>query len=201
MEIANIVTEDKINIGPEFNVVSNYDEIIYHNLPTLIIGYDKVLLYHDKANILNRKINKTTFWTVKRFDNRSIYSSDLEDFITFSFNKYFEQINYVDLDIIQFSNKKMYKIVKKILSLNNFITYRTENDVFYMFSNNIIFGIDLNLIKFVGLNVNKIKNKIITKSVVFIEGNEIFIEYNNDLERLNYDLKYIPVLYSLKNND
>lgn len=203
MEIANIVAEQEINVGPEFNVVKSMDEIIFKDLPTLIIGYELSCLFFEKdlINVLNKKINKDTFWTFNRIVKRDVYSNDLENFIRYSYKKYLEKINYVDLDLIQNSNKKNIKIIRKIYELDNIITYKSINNVFYLYSNNIIFGIDLNLVEFVGINPEKAKNKIIEKSKVFLEGEEILIEYNNHLERLNHDIKYVPFLFSIKPNE
>jgi hypothetical protein len=203
MEIANIVCKDVINIGPEFNVVESVDDIVYTNLPTLIIGYETVVdLYGvDNINVLKRNINKKTFWTFRRNVERKVYEPDLEDFMRYSYKKAIENINFVDLDVIQFNKQKLYKIVKKILSLKDPISYKSANNVIYIYSENLIFGVDLNLLSFVGFDIEKAENKIKEKSLVFLEGNEILIEYNNYLERLNYDYKYVPFLYSINPHD
>lgn len=199
MEIANIVCTDVINVGPEFNVVKSVDDIIYTNLPTLIIGYETVVdLYGiDNINVLKRSINKNIFWTFRRTVERKVYEPDLEDFMRHAYKKATENINFVDLDVIQFDRSKLYKIVKKILKLKDPISYKSENNVIYIYSGNLIFGVDLNLLNFVGFNAEKAEKKIIEKSKVFLEGSEILIEYNNHLERLNYDYKYVPLLYSI----
>tara|TARA_R110000851_G_scaffold250075_1_gene402532 strand:- start:691 stop:1299 length:609 start_codon:yes stop_codon:yes gene_type:complete len=197
MEIGNIVSKQKINVGPEFNVVEDMDDIIFNELPTLIIGYDLVNTFFgkDSINILKRRIGKHVFWTLKRKTKRDVYSNDLEDFIRYSYEKYTKKINYVNLDLIHFSNKKIIKIIKKIYSLDKVITYKSKNDVLFLHSNDLIFGIDLNLVKFVGFDPKKIEKKVIEKSDVFLKGEEILIEYANHLERLNHDVKYIPCLY------
>jgi hypothetical protein len=203
MEIANIVCKDVINVGPEFNVVETVDDIVYSNLPTLIIGYETVVDIYgsDNVNVLKRNINKKLFWTFRRTIERKIYEPDLEDFIRYSYKKAIENINYIDLDVIQFNKRKLYKIVKKILQLKNVISYKTDNNVIYIYSSNLIFGVDLNLLEFVGFDVEKAENKIIEKSEVFLKGTEILIEYNNHLDRLNYDFKYVPFLYSINPHD
>jgi hypothetical protein len=203
MEIANIVSETKINVGPEFNVVSSVDEIIFKNLPTLIIGYNTICdLYGvEKINVLKRNVTDKIFWTFKRNVKRNLYESDLEDFIRFSYNIYIDKISYVDLDVIQFSPQKLLKITRKILNLTNAISYKSEIGVIYIYSENIIFGVDLNTLKYVGLDIEKIENKIKEKSVVFLTGKEILIEYSNHLGRLENDLKYLPFLYSINPYD
>lgn len=199
MEIANIVTKQKINVGPEFNIIESMDDIIFSDLPTLIIGYELVNTFFgkDSINVLNKRINKNTFWTFERTTKRDVYANDLEDFIRHSYKKFIEKISYVDLDLIQFPTKKIMKIVRKIYGLEKVITYKSENNVLFLYSGNLIFGIDLNMVKFIGFDPKKVERKIIEKSTTFLEGSEILIEYNNHLERLNYDTKYIPVLYSI----
>jgi|TARA_R110000851_G_C13090816_1_gene566851 hypothetical protein len=201
MEIANIVCKDVINIGPEFNVVDSVDDIIYTNLPTLVIGYeDAINLYGiDNINVLKRNIKRNLFWTFRRTVERKVYEPDVEAFIKYSYKKAIENINYVDVDVIQFSPNKLYKITKKILGLKQPLSYKSANNVIYIYSENLIFGVDINLLEYVGVDVEKVEKKIIDKSVVFLEGSEILIEYNNQLERLKYDYKFLPFLYSIKN--
>lgn len=203
MEIANIVSNDSINVGPEFNIVKSMDEIIYKDLPTLIVGHDLALSYflRDSINILNKQINKNTFWTLKRNVKRDVYSSDLESFIRFSYKNFLNKINYVDIDFIQFSEAKMEKVKKKLWSLKNVISYKSNNNVIYVYGEGLIFGLDLNVAEYIGLNSEKIESKIFKKSSVFLHGDEILIEYNNHLERLNHEIKYIPVLYSINSHE
>ena len=59
----------------------------------------------------------------------------------------------------------------------------------------------MELYEFVGGNLDKIKNKIKEKSLVFLSGNEVYIEYTNYMERLNHEAKYIPYLEHLKENE
>jgi hypothetical protein len=203
MEIANIVSNDNINIGKEFNVVKSIDEIMYKELPTMIIGRELAIssFSNDSVNILNRQINKNTFWTLNKNVKRDVHSIDLENFIRFSYKNYLRKINYVDVDFIQYSESKMQKVKSKLFSLKDPITYLSKNNVLYVYGENIIFGLDLNTAEYIGLDPEKISSKLIKKSNVFLYGDEIFIEYNNHLERLNYEVKYIPVLYSINPNE
>jgi len=199
MEIANIVSSKKINVGPEFNVVENVDEIVFKDLPTLIIGFDEIcdLYGEENVNVLKRNVSKSIFWTFNRNVKRQLYDTDLESFIRHSYKKATSKLNYVDLDLIQFSSGKILKIIRKLLTLNNVISYESKNSVIYIYSNNIIFGIDLNLVEYIGFDVDKVRKKVKDKSIVFLEGEEILIEYQNHLERLDNDIKLIPFLYSI----
>lgn len=198
MIIGNVLTTNNINIGNEFNVVKTFDQCV-KGLPTLIIGYDEVLKISskDKVNVLHRSIDSTTFWTFNRTDNRMIFDNDIEDFIRFSYKFNTKNLNYIDVDLIQEGNRRLVKIVKKILSLNDYITYESDNNILYMLSNNLIFGIDLNTARYIGFDIDKIKSKAKSISKVYLSGNEPLIEFGDDLERLDNDIKLLPYLYSI----
>lgn len=202
MVIGNIVSRSKINVGSEFNVVESINDIILTDLPTLIVGYDVVLnLYQDEdINLLNRKINGNIYWTFKKNVKRNLYQLDLENFIILSYKKYVDKIISVSPDIIQDSPKKLRNIIRKILSLDNIISYESELGVIYLYSTNIICCVDLNLLEFGGYDINKIKNKIKDKSLKYLIGNEVVLEYQNHLDRLNNEIKLIPLLYSINSH-
>jgi len=69
----------------------------------------------------------------------------------------------------------------------------------YIYHDKYIFGIDVKLLKFIDCDVNKIILKIKSKSYVFLDTPDIFIEYKKQVEILDNQIKYIPYLYSIKN--
>lgn len=82
--------------------------------------------------------------------------------------------------------------------MTNIISF-VYNDMIYIYGDNFIFGVDLKLMKYIGLNIDKIKTKIKDKSVVFLDNNEILIEYKNYIEELGLQVKYLPFLYYIRN--
>lgn len=102
--------------------------------------------------------------------------------------------------LTQYNTKKksFLKIVKKIYSSPNKITYQ-HKDMIYIYSDDFIFGIDLKLLKYLGLNTSKIKDKIINISSVFLRDTDIFIEYKNIIEDMENQVRFLPYLYSIKN--
>jgi hypothetical protein len=109
-----------------------------------------------------------------------------------------EDIDYIFIDLIQFRPTVINKIVRKLLSINKKIAFKHKNMV-YIYGDKLIFGLDLGLVSYMGLNVDGIENKIKSKCSVFLEDNEIFIEYKDNMERLDHSVKYIPYLYYIKN--
>lgn len=203
MIIANIVSKDKINVGSEFDVVPTIDDIKFVNLPTLVIGYGVVCDFYgiEKVNVLNRTIVNNIFWTFDKNVKRGLYNSDIEDFIRYSYKKYVEDFTIVDLNLIQYSRRLIINIVRKLLSFKDAITYESENGVVYIYSEKIVIIVDLNIVEYVGFDIVKIREKIKEKSLVFLSGNEILIEYNSYMERLDNDIKLIPFLYSMIPHD
>ena len=201
MIIANIITDNKINDLPsEFNQVSKLEDIIDNTLPTLIISWYKVKELYPEIDILERKINDNLFWTFKKSENRNSYENDLFDFIDYSYKQLVKEIEYVFIDPINYSLTKIKKILSKLYNSKNIVGYK-NNDMVYLYIDKLIFGIDLRLLRYMGFNMDKIIEKITKFSNVFLQNNEILIEYKSYIEKLNNEIKYIPYLYSLKHEN
>jgi hypothetical protein len=197
MKIANIVSRQNVNISQEFNVVDSMDNII-HGLPTLILGFDYVNKHYPDFDVMERKLSDNLYWTVKRTEKRDKYEEDLSWFITKVLTDLISEISYVFVDPIQYNPKTIKKIVKKFYSFENKITYQ-NGQMLYIYADKIIFGVDLKLLKFIGLDFIKIKEKIIKKSSVFLTNDKILIEYKKTITELDNQVRYIPYLFSIKN--
>lgn len=197
MKIANIVSKSKINISEEFNLVESMDEII-HGLPTLIIGFDYVNKHYPDFDILNSELEPNIYWTFKKTERRDKHEEDLIWFENKVYSDLAKTIKYIFVDPIQHNKKTLIKIIRKIYSLEKAITFINDKMI-YIYGDNLIFGIDLKLLHFVGLDINKIKYKIKTKSIVFLEDSKILIEYKNYIEELGLQVKYLPFLYFIRN--
>ena len=197
MKIANIVSKTKINVNEEFNLVESMDEII-HGLPTLIIGFDYVNKHYPDFDILNSELEPNVYWTFKKTERRDKHEEDLIWFENKVYSDLAKTIKYVFVDPIQYNKKSLIKIIRKIYSLDKSITFINDKMI-YIYGDNLIFGIDLKLLHFVGLDINKIKYKIKTKSIVFLGESEILIEYKNYIDELGLQVKYLPFLYFIRN--
>jgi hypothetical protein len=196
MKIANIVTNNKINVSEDFNVVNSMDDII-HGLPTLIISFTYVDKNYPDFDVLQMKIQDNLYWTCTAIEGRDKHREDLFRFEYMVYKNLFEKVTYVFVDPIQYKSKALIKIIRKIYSLKNKITY-IKDKMIYIYSGNFIFGIDLKLLEYIGLNTEKIKSKIISLSPVFLEHSDIFIEYKNIIEEFDNQIRFIPYLYYIK---
>ena len=195
--IANIVSKNSVNVSQDFNVVDSMDNII-HGLPTLIIGIDLTESSYPDFDILDRCIEENIYWTFKKTEKRDKFNQDLDWFITKVYTDLIKNVNYVFIDLIQYRKQTLIKIVRKIHSLKNIITF-IHNEMLYLYGDNIIFGLDLKLVKYMGMNVIKLKDKIKQISTDFLDSEEILIEYKNIVDILNGKIRIIPYLYSIRN--
>jgi hypothetical protein len=197
MKIANILSTIKIEALEDFNIVKSSSDLI-DGLPTLIVGYDYVNKHYQDFDITNIKLEPNLYWTFKKTEKRDKFEEDLRWFIRKVYEDLTDKLIYLFVDPIQHKPKTLRKIVKKILSLNDVITYQ-HNEMFYVYSDNLIFGIDLKLLKYLGFNTDKIKEKIKSISNVFLIDDEILIGYKKCIETLNNRVRYIPYLYFIRN--
>jgi hypothetical protein len=74
MKIANIVTNNKINVSEDFNVVTSMDDII-HGIPTLIVSFSYVNKHYPDFDVLEMKIQDNLYWTCTPNEGRDKYLS------------------------------------------------------------------------------------------------------------------------------
>lgn len=194
MYIANIITNSNINVDKYFNVSNSLDNII-PNLPTLIIGWDIVKTINPYADFIDKKLSENTYWTFKKIERRDIYESDLYDFISLSYQNLIKDISYQFVDFIQDLNVRT--TFKTILKDKQKITYQHQS-MLYIYSDKIIYGIDLNQGAYLEYDTETILHKLKITSKVFLDD-KIITEYNDIIEMLDNQIKYIPYLYYIEN--
>jgi len=199
MKVANIVSTNKVSVSNEFNVVKTMDDII-HGLPTLIIGYNYVNKHYPNFSITNPVLDTNLYWAFKKTENRDKFEEGLGWFIHKVYEGLTKGISYIFVDPIQYNNKTLIKIIKKVYSIKKLITY-IHGDMVYIYGETFIFGVDLKLLRYVGINEIKIKDKIKKISNVFMDDSNVFIEYKKNVEMLDNQVRYIPYLYSIINGE
>ena len=179
MKIANIVSITQLEAPEEFNVVKSINEII-DGLPTLIIGYDIVNKLYPDFDITDISLDNEKYWTFKKTEKRDKYESDLKWFISKVYYDLTNKLKYIFVDPIQYRGKTLIKILKKIYSLKNKVSF-LNGQMIYIYGEDFIFGVDLKLLDFIGVDTEKIKQKIIVNSSVFLNDSKILIEYKKNI--------------------
>ena len=196
MFVGNIVTQSKVNIDKYFNVVETMDAII-HGLPTLIVGWDIVKTIEPEVDFITRKLSDNIFWTFKKTERRDIFENDLYDFIHHSYNLLIKDLDYKFIDLIQLPEQELKTMFKEIKKSTKVIGYIHEN-MLYIYTDNIVYGLDLKLVTYLEYNLSDILNKIKSYCSVFLDNDEILIEYKDIIDMLNNEVKYVPFLYSIE---
>jgi hypothetical protein len=196
MKLGNIVSNSTLNISNDFNVVKNIDDIM-PGIPTLIVGWDYIKKKYPDYDIIDRKLDDNLYWTFKKTEKRDFHEEDIYNFKQKIYHDLIDKVTYIFIDPITQKKRTIKKILKR-LSGKELISYH-HDDMVYIYADDLIFGIDLSLTDFVGLQNEKIIRKIKQKSKIFLTKSNIFIEYKNILENLDYQVKYIPYLYSIEN--
>ena len=194
-KIANIVSQNKVDVSEIFNVVKTINEI-EHGLPTLIIDFDYVNKTYPDFDITESYLGNNLWWTLKKTQKRDKYAIDLDNFINTTYNNLLKNIPYFFVDLIHNQKKTLVRVIKKIHSFKETYTY-LHGDMMYVYGDSIVFGIDLRLARYMGINSDKIKNKIKAKSTVFLGDTEILIEYKNILSENENHTRYFPYLISI----
>jgi len=199
MYIGNIVTDNIIKDN-DFKVCTSID-LIDETLPTLIIGWKLVKeMYGDNVSILHKKINQRTYWTFNKRERKIDFENDLELFKDFCIESFGENIPYVYFDILYGKKSINYRIIRKLLSLKNPITYIDVNGMVYIYSENIIFGIDLNILDFFKGKKDKVIKKLKNIKNNVFANNEIFNSNGDLLIKVKNKKRLIPYITNILNN-
>lgn len=197
MFIGNIVTTSIIKPHDKFNVVDSLDKTI-ESLPTLIIGWELVKQINPNADYLDRKLSDTIKWTFTLTEKRGLHEEDLYYFMKECYNNLIKNITYKYVDFMLTNDNDLADIFKIIKNSENITVFKFENMI-YIYTSKYVFGIDLDIVEFVGRSPNKLIEYLKSFTKDFLVDDKILIEYNDYMEALNNQVKYIPYLYSIQN--
>ena len=200
MYIGNIITSSKIE-DDNFKVCRKI-ETIDDSLPTLIVGWEKTKeIYGDKVSILHKKIDDKIQWTFSTKERKVDYDKDIESFMSNCYSNIGKDINYVYIDVIHDSKKKIKKIIRKIYSLKNPKVYNHLNRMIYIYGDNIVFGVDTEMLSYIGIDYNKILTKLSKISNCLFIDEKIFNIYKSIINKINGNVRLVPYIYELENKN
>ena len=200
MYIGNIITSTKVE-DSNFKVCRKL-ETIDDSLPTLIVGWEKTKeIYGDKVSILHKKIDDKTQWTFTTKERKVDYDKDIESFMSNCYSNIGKDINYVYIDVMHDTKKKIKKIIKKIYSLKNPKVYNHLNRMIYIYGDNIVFGVDIEILSYIGIDYNKVLTKLSKIPNCLFIDEKIFNIYRGMINKINGKVRLIPYIYEIENRN
>lgn len=191
MNIGNIVSSYKIN-EDNFKLFDEI-ELVDNSLPTLIVGWNKTKeIFGDKISILNKKISDNLYWTFLPTERRVDYDDDIIIFKKICYDNFGSELSYVYIDPIHDKPQKIKKILKKIYSLKESISYFTNKNMLYILGENIIFGVNLEITEFIGIKTNSIITRVVNLRNSVLIDNEIFNKCKEFIKKLDNEYKLVP---------
>jgi len=198
MYVGNIITIDDIEAEnfKKCKDIKSLDEM----LPTLIIGWSQTKeIFGDKVSILHKKIKDNLFWTFSKTERKVEFEEDIINFKSLCYDQVGQHLHYLYVDPLHSKLSIIKKIIRKIYSLKESISYLSPTNMLYILGDDIIFGLDLNVLEFIGVSPSKIINRIKTLSDSTLIGNEIFNKCKGLIKKLNNRDKLVP--YIIKNGE
>lgn len=190
--LANILTSGTFNEYAFCNVVSKKDDII-EGIPTLCIGYEFAKKNYKGINILDWKIDESTFWTYGKRERRNVYEEKVKKFIDYSIESSIKSIDYVFISLFLDSDKKKEYLFENVKSENTY--YYIDNVIYiYVPSKRVSYGISSDELSYFGIE----KEKLLS----FLKKNnskEIKVPKNNNFyfsSILNKNKYAIPYFFS-----
>ena len=193
MYIGNIITTSEIN-NKDFKVCETLEERD-PLLPTLIIGWNNTKnILDNKVSIIHKKISENLYWTFSTTERKVDYEKDIKEFENRCYSEFGKDIHYIYIDPFHSKLKTIKKILRKIYSLKEPITYISTTNMLYIYGENMVFGVDLNMMEFIGVTKHKIIDKIKLLPNNILIGNEIFNKCKVLIKKLDNREKLVPYL-------
>ena len=150
-KIGNILTTEKYDEDPLFNVVDSIDKID-KSLPTLIIGWEKTKELFPDASILDWEINDKWFWTFGKRKRRNRFIEDNIKFKNMILDDINKSINYEFMDILTMSKEEKKVFIKLLKDDKDKVAYLKDNMIFILYNDIIVYGVSLTDIDYKGDN-------------------------------------------------
>lgn len=195
--IANIITKSRLDVGEYINVTKDITKVDL-TIPTLIIGWAMVKELYPNADILNKQISETVYWTYSNREKRQEYEPDLAKFIKNAFSRLETSIKYTFFNVLTNPLSRNKCLLKYINSPITKIVYITDKHIF-IYDSKQVTGISLSDLEFYGFERERIIDILKRNSYNRLVFSDSFLNFK--IKRsIGDNGKIVPFLYSIKND-
>lgn len=195
--IANIITKSRLDVGEYINVTKDITKVDL-TIPTLIIGWVMVKEIYPNADILNKQISETVYWTYSNREKRQEYEPDLAKFIKNAFSRLETSIKYTFFNVLTNPLSRNKCLLKYINSPITKIVYITDKHIF-IYDGKQVTGVSLSDLEFYGFERERIIDILKRNSYNRLVFSDSFLNFK--IKRsIGDNGKIVPFLYSIKND-
>lgn len=195
--IANIITKSRLDVGEYINVTKDITKADL-TIPTLIIGWAMVKEIYPNADILNKQISETVYWTYSNREKRQEYEPDLAKFIKNAFSRLETSIKYTFFNVLTNPLSRNKCLLKYINSPITKIVYITDKHIF-IYDSKQVTGVSLSDLEFYGFERERIIDILKRNSYNRLVFSDSFLNFK--IKRsIGDNGKIVPFLYSIKND-
>lgn len=195
--IANIITKSRLDVGEYINVTKDITKVDL-TIPTLIIGWAMVKEIYPNADILNKQISETVYWTYSNREKRQEYEPDLAKFIKNAFSRLETSIKYTFFNVLTNPLSRNKCLLKYVNSPITKIVYITDKHIF-IYDSKQVTGVSLSDLEFYGFERERIIDILKRNSYNRLVFNDSFLNFK--IKRsIGDNGKIVPFLYSIKND-
>lgn len=195
--IANIITKSRLDVGEYINVTKDITKVDL-TIPTLIIGWAMVKEIYPNADILNKQISETIYWTYSNREKRQEYEPDLAKFIKNAFSRLETSIKYTFFNVLTNPLSRNKCLLKYINSPITKIVYITDKHIF-IYDSKQVTGVSLSDLEFYGFERERIIDILKRNSYNRLVFSDSFLNFK--IKRsIGDNGKIVPFLYSIKND-
>lgn len=195
--IANIITKSRLDVGEYINVTKDITKVDL-TIPTLIIGWAMVKEIYPNADILNKQISETVYWTYSNREKRQEYEPDLSKFIKNAFSRLETSIKYTFFNVLTNPLSRNKCLLKYINSPITKIVYITDKHIF-IYDSKQVTGVSLSDLEFYGFERERIIDILKRNSYNRLVFSDSFLNFK--IKRsIGDNGKIVPFLYSIKND-
>lgn len=195
--IANIITKSRLDVGEYINVTKDITKVDL-TIPTLIIGWAMVKEIYPNADILNKQISETVYWTYSNREKRQEYEPDLAKFIKNAFSRLETSIKYTFFNVLTNPLSRNKCLLKYINSPITKIVYITDKHIF-IYDSKQVTGVSLSDLEFYGFERERVIDILKRNSYNRLVFSDSFLNFK--IKRsIGDNGKIVPFLYSIKND-
>ena len=153
-------------------------------LPKLIVGWRFAKRIEPNFDILNKQIDKKTFWTYTKLELWGTHIGDLQMFINFCHQFLLDSTNYVFLDTIKLTPRQQRRAYYHLRNKKELFCLIVHN-MLYLYDTETVYGVCFKFIKPFGYTEDRVKMCLSRWGTIKFVESTVLTKHNNIIEAIS----------------